>query len=79
MPLPDGYLIRNRLLRLLPPDELDPLRRYLDVVQVRKKEVVIAPGEPFEHAWFPEGGLASVVSGADGGGGRRWAPSATRP
>ena len=67
MPLPDRYLVRNVLLRALSPDDLGPLRPYLESVEVRRKEVMVRPGEPFEHAWFPESGLASVVSESEDG------------
>ena len=66
MPLPDRYPVRNVLLRALPPDDLGRLRPHLDPVPLPRGEAVIRPGEPFEHAWFPEGGLGSIVSEADG-------------
>lgn len=67
MPSPGHAPLRNVLLRSLPPDAFDLLRPHLDPVRVRKGDVVVRPGEPFEHAWFPESGLASVVSESDDG------------
>ena len=66
MPLPDRYPVRNVSLRALAPDDLGSLRPHLDPVPFGRGDVVIHPDEPFEHAWFPEGGLASVVSTPDG-------------
>ena len=37
---------------------------HLDPVPLPKGTVVVHPGEPIEYAYFPESGLASVVSGA---------------
>ena len=60
---------RNRLLRALPPADLGLLLPHLDPVPLGKGDVVVHPGEPFEYAYFPEGGLASVVCNT--GEGRR--------
>lgn len=62
---------RNRLLRALPPDDLALLRPHLDPVRLQRGDVVIRPGEPMEHVYFPEDGLASVISHAGAGESRR--------
>ena len=67
MPSPDRRPIRNRLLRALPPEDFGLLWPHLDRVPLDKGEVVIHPDQPFEYAYFPEGGLASVVCLTDGG------------
>lgn len=61
--------LRNRLLLALPPADLGLLLPHLDPVPLHKGAVVMRPDEPIEYAYFPEGGLASVVCSA--GEGRR--------
>lgn len=67
MPSSHHSLPRNVLLRSLPPDALDLLRPHLERVQVHRDDVLVRPDVPFEHVWFPESGLASVVSESEDG------------
>ncbi|MFE1599889.1 Crp/Fnr family transcriptional regulator [Methylobacterium sp. ID0610] len=53
---------QNRLLRALPPDDLGLLTPHFEAVPLKKGDVVVSPNKPFSHAYFPESGLASVVS-----------------
>ncbi|HEY0352137.1 MAG TPA: Crp/Fnr family transcriptional regulator, partial [Enterovirga sp.] len=66
MPLPNRTLVRNRLLRALPPDVYGLVQPHFEAVQVRKGDVVVPPGEPFAFAYFPESGLSSVISHTNG-------------
>ena len=54
--------IRNRLLQVLPSNDLGPLLPHLERVDVHKGEVLIQQGQPLEHAYFPEGGLSSNLA-----------------
>lgn len=53
---------RNCLLRALPPADLALLTPHLEPVPLAKGDVVVRSDEPFTHAWFPESGLASIIS-----------------
>jgi CRP-like cAMP-binding protein len=66
VPLPNRTLVRNRLLRALPPDVYGLVQPRFETVQVRKGDVVVPPGEPFAFAYFPESGLSSVISHTNG-------------
>ena len=57
----------NKLLAALPDDELDGLRGQLEIVSLKYKEVIIEPGEPIEHVYFPLGCVVSVITGMDDG------------
>lgn len=58
---------RNRLLRALPPDDLAPLRAILTPVRLPKGRVLVAPGAPVAHAYFPlDGVVALLMEMADG-------------
>ncbi|ACL57955.1 Crp/Fnr family transcriptional regulator [Methylobacterium nodulans] len=59
MTMPDT---RNRLLRALPPSELEQLWPRFDRVEVRKREVLVRRGAPLVFAYFPEGGLSSNLA-----------------
>jgi CRP-like cAMP-binding protein len=66
VPLPNRTLVRNRLLRALPPEVYGLVQPHFETVQVRKGDVVVPPGEPLRYAYFPESGLSSVVSHTKG-------------
>lgn len=53
---------RNRLLRTLPPGELEELLPQFERVDVHKGEILITVGQPLEFAYFPEGGLSSNLA-----------------
>ncbi|AWN38464.1 Crp/Fnr family transcriptional regulator [Methylobacterium radiodurans] len=53
---------RNCLLRALPPADLALLTPHLVTVSVARGDVVVRSDEPFRHGWFPESGLASIIS-----------------
>jgi hypothetical protein len=55
-------LTRNRVLRLLPPAELDAVLGRCDLVTVRSKEVVYNRGETIRFVHFPEDCVISLVT-----------------
>jgi CRP-like cAMP-binding protein len=57
----------NRLLASLPPPEFDRLQPNLEMVQLKLRGTINEPGTPFEHVYFPEQGLISVVAAMDDG------------
>jgi len=62
VPGPNRSSLRNGLLRALEQDEYTLLQPYLEPVQMTKGEVVIGSNEPFDYAYFPQSGLASILS-----------------
>lgn len=58
----------NRLLAALPPREYRRLRPHLQSISLQNEQILAKPGEPFSHAYFPAGGIISVlVVTAEGG------------
>ena len=58
----------NRLLAALPPEEYDALAPRLTIVHLGTLEVIADAGEPLPYAYFPLGGIISIVAlDADGG------------
>jgi CRP-like cAMP-binding protein len=58
----------NRLLSLFAPDDFDALESHLEPVTLAIGDVVAAAGEPFQHAYFAESAVFSVIARmADGG------------
>lgn len=53
---------RNRLLQILPSNELERLLPRFERVDVRKGEVLVRMEQPLEFAYFPEGGLSSNLA-----------------
>ena len=60
----DG-LERNAILAALPADELDRLRRDLDLVDAQIREQVYEPGGAIPEVYFPLGSVFSMVGVAD--------------
>jgi CRP-like cAMP-binding protein len=54
--------INNRLLGALRPDDLALLTRDLEPVVLAKKQVLYEVGEPLDHIYFIEEGVASVMT-----------------
>jgi CRP-like cAMP-binding protein len=54
--------INNRLLGALRPDDLALLIRDLEPVVLAKKQVLYEVGEPLDHIYFIEEGVASVMT-----------------
>lgn len=60
-------LTLNRLLALLPAQELDTLRRHVEVVPLRHGDHVIVPDEPIHDVYFPLTCLLSMVTTMEDG------------
>jgi CRP-like cAMP-binding protein len=52
----------NRLLAALPPDDYARVRRTLDIIQVKLKQILHKPHEPVTHVYFPGNGFCSVLT-----------------
>ena len=67
MPSAVMRLTSNRLLAGAPEVELDELMPFLTRVRLSPREILIECGQPCEHMFFIEGGIASLtVEDADG-------------
>ncbi len=53
---------RNRLLAALPGEERRRLARYLEPVSLKFGQVLYEPGGPILHAYFPYGGVISLLT-----------------
>ena len=65
LPLPTRPMFRNRLLQMLPAEELRRLRPHLARVRLVAGDVLHRSGDLMEHAYFVEQGIVSMVSTAD--------------
>jgi CRP-like cAMP-binding protein len=59
--------IRNKLLNILPQQDLDALTPHLELVSLPKGTIIAKRGEGFQHVYFLESGIASVVVTTPGG------------
>jgi CRP-like cAMP-binding protein len=65
---PAEILAGNSLLAGLPPEATEPLAAAAERVRPRMRETLYAQGGPMTHAYFPVGGVFSLlVDMADGG------------
>ena len=62
MSIPEQSAIANRLLRSVSPEIYASLQAKLEVVALNRGDVLLAADTPYEWAYFPESGLASVVT-----------------
>jgi CRP-like cAMP-binding protein len=53
---------RNRLLAVLPPDDLARLRPRLEAVELPFRQLLHVPGKPVEAVYFPETGYVSMLA-----------------
>lgn len=58
---------KNKLLRRLPPDEWDNVRRYLELKDMPIRTGVYEPYTAIEHIYFPESGVLSLVAEVEDG------------
>ena len=58
---------RNKILRLLPPDELAALVELSELVEVKSKQIFWHPEQKLEHAYFPEDCVISLVTVMENG------------
>ena len=59
--------IRNRILGLLPADELDTVLQRAELVPVKSKEVVYRRGETIRYVHFPEDCVISLITELENG------------
>ena len=62
-------LTRNRLLALIPPDELTRLAPDFDVVSLGLKDFLYREDKPIAHVYFPITGVLSLISQLEDGRG----------
>jgi len=62
MSQPDQHYTTNTLLGALSGEDLELLKPHLTRVNLAPRQVLVAPNEAIEHVYFPEGGIASIVS-----------------
>lgn len=53
--------LRNRLLARLPAADFDRLLPELELVEIRRGEVLYLPDEPIRHVYFPNVGTISLI------------------
>jgi CRP-like cAMP-binding protein len=64
-----GQETRNKLLRLLPANELEAILAVSEVVTIKSKEILYRPGSQVSRVYFPEDCVVSLVVQLEGGGG----------
>jgi CRP-like cAMP-binding protein len=57
----------NRLLRAFPADAIARLEPHMERMDIPLLEVLAEPGVPYEHVFFPETGVISLVNKLDDG------------
>ena len=60
--LPDGSLLKNRLLGALPKDLYNDVASDLELKDVELGEVLYEDGAPITHVYFPNGGVYSITN-----------------
>jgi CRP-like cAMP-binding protein len=65
--VPKLVITGNRILAALPYDELSTVARHLECVHLEKGEVVYITGDRIRYAYFPTGGLFSLLSTTETG------------
>lgn len=58
----DPTYTTNLLLQALADEDLELLKPHLTRVKLDREDCLVTANEPIEHVYFPEGGIASVVS-----------------
>lgn len=64
-PVGKGRLVRipqNLLLSALSPADRAAIDKMLDPVTFTRGDVLIEPGAPITHAWFPSNGIVSIIA-----------------
>ena len=62
MSQPIQFHTTNLLLRALSPGDLALMAPHLTRVELSRKQVLVTPEEPVPHVYFPEDGIASIIS-----------------
>ena len=61
-----GPRFRNRLLAILPAEEIALIEPHLEPASLDAGQMIEQPNVPIEHVYFPESGIASLIT-SDGG------------
>jgi CRP-like cAMP-binding protein len=56
------HIVKNRILRQLPADELKSVQPWLTPMQLRSNAVLQEQGDPIDHICFPLSGMISLLS-----------------
>src|SRR3954470_13634628 len=59
---PKPSVIRNNLLQALSADDLALLEPRLELVELKRGDVLAEPNKPIQHVVFPEDAIVSVVA-----------------
>lgn len=59
----------NKLLASLPQEEYERLHKHLEPVSLKKGKIIYYAGDPVHNAYFPLGGMISLVSTTEEGAG----------
>ena len=59
---PPSAAVQNFLLASLPEVDGERLRRVLEVVPLKLKDLLYKPAEPIDYVYFPGGGFCSIVT-----------------
>ncbi len=57
-----GRPLDNKLLAALPRDHFDLLAPYMMAVDLKQGEVLVEPGDEFDHIYFPQSGMLSLLA-----------------
>ncbi len=55
----------NGVLQRISADDFHCIEPFLERVELKLKQVMIAPDEPISHVWFPESGMFSIIARSD--------------
>jgi CRP-like cAMP-binding protein len=59
---PEHSKVRNRLLAALSANDYALIQPHLESVSLERGDALIEPNEPYDHVYFPEGGVTSLVA-----------------
>lgn len=62
MSAPRQDQVRNRLLSRLKPEDFARLAPDLELLHLGKGALIVQLDAPIEHAFFPDGGVGSIVA-----------------
>jgi CRP-like cAMP-binding protein len=57
-----GVKVRNRILLRLPKADLKRLQPMLELVEMPRRTSLYEPNRPFDYVYFPETGVASILT-----------------
>src|SRR5262245_12397125 len=64
---PNRAQVQNKLLTALPKDELERLLPNLELIHLKKSEILNVAGDAVEYAYFPNNGIISLLSTTSSG------------